>query len=154
MKPILQALLIADYVYCDKETNKKVIAGTLNHLTVRRPATVSPDSVPRAPGVPQKSAGLDRGSPQLYINLTEVRGRVPLTLRFVDLSDNRVSFEGQITIQNDDPLQNSELTVRLPSLPCRRAGVHALELLSDNEPIGSLRVLVRDDTRDEKESSP
>ncbi|HPM81146.1 MAG TPA: hypothetical protein PLF81_10615 [Candidatus Anammoximicrobium sp.] len=145
MKPILNALLIADNVYCDKETNKKVIAGTFNQLAIRRPSERVPESVEPAGGR-KKTAGPDAGSPTLYINLAEVRGCVPLTLRFVDLLDNSVSFEGEFTIQNEDPLQNSELIVRLPRLPCRRAGVHALELLTEGEPIGSLRILVREDT--------
>lgn len=142
MKPILQAMLIADNVYCDKHTGKKVIAGIFNRLTIHRHQEIAPgnEAATRQPIKIRQ----DAGSPTLYINLAEVRGHVPLTLRLVDLRDNSVLFEAESVIHNENPLQNTEIILRLPRLPCNRAGVHALELLSQGEPIGSLRIQVQE----------
>ncbi len=45
-------------------------------------------------------------------------------------------------IKCEDPLQNVEAVVPLPTLPATAVGTYALELLCDDEPIGSFRVKV------------
>ena len=197
-KPLLQALLLADHVYQDRDTGKKVIAGTFNqlHLTKAKPApkeTEPPAAGPAggqgaapagepAPG-PGSAAGPGAGpgdgpgagpsggpaggvaggpgkgpakgpriipagqvsrvgSPTAFISLTDIRGTVQLELRYVDLADNEVLLKAPLQIQSDDPLRTIEAVIAVPPLPVPHPGVYALELLCDDEPLGSLRVTV------------
>ena len=64
-------------------------------------------------------------------------------LRKCSLKDNQPLFEAQFLIECDDPLKTVELVLPLPTLP-HVAGVHALELLCDDQPIGSHRIIVEE----------
>ncbi|HEV3418101.1 MAG TPA: hypothetical protein VG056_14850, partial [Pirellulales bacterium] len=88
MKPVLQALLVADNVYTDQTTGKKVVAGIFNKLTFQSP--VQP-GVP-IPETPSGQPTYIAGSPMAYISLTEVREATELVLRYVDLEDNSILF--------------------------------------------------------------
>lgn len=50
-KPVLQALILADHVYQDRETGKRIIAGTFNQIFFTKPAP-APGSVAVAPPAP------------------------------------------------------------------------------------------------------
>lgn len=149
-RPILQALLLADHVYQDLTTKKHVICGVFGKLLFRSRSAIAQkntDETERKEAPEQVSIQrlMTAGSPFAYLNLTEVQGTKEFELRFVDLSDNSVLFGGKFGVQSQDPLQNIELTVPLPPLPTPHEGAFALELLCDNELLGSLRVLaVRD----------
>ena len=141
MKPVLQALLVADHVYRDV-SGKHIIAGTFAQLLFKKnnamegaspsnPVHVAPEEVQRI------------GSPWLYISLTELNGEVPLHLRYVSLTGNRVFFEMELNVKFDDPLKTVEIVLPLPPLP-NLEGVHVLELLWDNELLGSHRIDVRE----------
>lgn len=151
MKPVLQALIIADHVYIDANTGKKVIAGTFSRLWFRRkPKPQEP--VDEEGGRQVKAIDVSHvGSPYLYINLTDLRGKVPLTVRYVDLENNKVLLKAEFTVSGNDPLQNHEVVLNLPPLPTEKEGAHALELLSDDEPLGSLRILVTEHKDEEQE---
>jgi hypothetical protein len=142
VKPTLQALLLADHVYRDK-TGKHVIAGTFNRLLFEkegaRPKTVEIDGEEKH----IVRGGMQVGSPYVYISLTEVRGTVNCSLRYVNLTQDRALLETKFAITCDDPLKTIELVLPLPMLP-QIEGVHALELLCDDEPIGSHRVIVEE----------
>jgi len=144
VKPLLQALLLADHVYEDKRTGKKVIAGTFGRLFFARerpkPQEVEQDGVKRRviPG------GMHAGSPYAYLSLTEVRGTIPCVLRYVALEDDKPLFQCDFEIRCDDPIETVEVVLPLPPLPTEKSGVYALELLCDNEPVGSLRVVVQE----------
>jgi hypothetical protein len=143
VKPVLQALVLADRAYEDKASGKKIIAGTFGKLLFKRNVAVegvgpSGEKVQKIPG------GMHSGSPYAYINLTEVRGEVPISLRYVDLSQNEAIFQSELTIRCDDPLQNVELLVALPPLPTPHEGVFAFEVLYQGEPLGSQRVVVEE----------
>jgi hypothetical protein len=141
-KPVLQALVLADNVYQDKFTGKKVIAGTFNQLGFFESKAASP--------TPEESPGKLRplaphevrrvGSPTAYISLTEIREPVELELRYVDLSNNAVLLAANLRAACDNPLNTVEAIVPLPPLPTPHAGGYALELLWDNELLGSLRI--------------
>jgi len=154
-KPVLQALLLAEHVYQDRATGKKIIAGTFNRLnfTRRRPPLPPPPEgdVPFAVPPAAPPAGLPEarelhnvispGSPFAFITLTEVHGTIPLELRYVDLQNNAVLLTPRFQVSCDDPLNTLELTIPIPMLPAPHEGVYALELLHDNEPLGSMRIV-------------
>jgi hypothetical protein len=145
VKPVLQALLLADQVYQDKASGKCIVAGIFGVLFKIR--TNQQET--------QTNAGLRRiqphesrrsGSPSCYVSLTSVRGTLPLELRYVDLADNSVLMSLCFEVSNADPIATVELIVPVPSLPTPHAGDYALELLTDNELIGSHRIRVLEKT--------
>lgn len=144
MKPVLQALLLADHVYRDKETGKAVIAGVFDRFAVwkRRP---EPGESGREGLLRIPLAQVFRaGNPFAYISLTEVRGRVQVQLRLVRLETNEICFESNaIPVECDDPLKTVQLVLPVPILP-QIPGTYALELLCDNELVGSHRVVVEE----------
>lgn len=141
-KPVLQALLLADHVYQDKDTGKKVIAGTFNQLNLSKLKAAPKNAEPTAGGPRQLSpAEVTRpGSPSAFISLTDVRGPTDLELRYVDLADNGVLLMLKFRVESDDPLKTVEAILPVPPLPTPRPGVYALELFCNDEPLGSLRV--------------
>jgi hypothetical protein len=144
IKPILQALVLADAVYVDRMTGKFVIAGTFNQLMVF--AQNPQDDVPQEPVVDEMRKLSNReiffqGSPFVYVSLTNVRGKVPLELRYVDLGENTAILKLEIVVAGDDPLRTIEMAVRIPPL-MPKVGTYALELLADDELLGSHRVIV------------
>jgi len=152
--PVLQALLLADYVYQDRLTGKHVICGVFNTLIF-----VPPEQRESGAGATQAEVGesltisaaelIRAGSPHAYISLTELQGTKKLELRYVDLSENIAMFSTTFQLKSQDPLQTVEIAVPLPPLPAPREGTFALELLCDDEMLGSHRVLVKrnSDTR-------
>lgn len=152
-KPLLQALLLADHVYKDAFSGKMVIAGTFNRVIL-----LKDQEAETGEGDPQSSDELARqaeglrklrahevmraGSPFAYISLTDVRGKVPLELRYVDLTDNRVILTVRFDVSSDTPLATIEQVIQMPPFLAPHEGVFALELLHDNEPLGSHRVTV------------
>jgi hypothetical protein len=145
VKPVLQAILLADHVYQDKVSGKMIVAGifsTLNLIKNIRASDNQPDNQPNAgPHRIDPRDYIRAGSPSCYINLTSVRGTIPLELRYVDLADNSVLMSLNFTIPNNDPLKNVEINAPLPMLPVPHVGSYALELLTDNELVGSHRII-------------
>jgi hypothetical protein len=155
IKPVLQALVLADHIYQDKSTGKMVIAGTFNRLLIIKPSESSgekPNNIDMPHEGPRK-LGMHEicrtGSPYAYISLTGVHGSVPLELRYVDLLDNKLLFVIQFNVSCEDPLKSIEANVAIPPLPTPHAGAYALELLSNNELLGSHRIVV-DETQSAK----
>ena len=150
MKPLLQALLLADRIYRDVDSNKHVIAGVFNRLWFKKdgatPRTVVVDGVERQ----VIAGGVQAGSPSAYISLTEIHGAIDCVLRYVDLHEDKAIFQCGFRIECGNPLETVELTLPLPTLP-PKAGIFALELLCDGEPVGSHRVIVEELGREEQE---
>ena len=125
-KPVLQALLLADQVYQDQRTGKKVIAGTFNKLWS-----------PRFP------AQLGRTT-FAFICITDIRGRATLRLQYRDLSDNSVLMqlnEGAV-VEAASPNDSIELIVAVPGFPMPRPGVYSFDVVHEVEILGSLRINV------------
>jgi hypothetical protein len=124
-RPVVQALLLADHVYADALTQKKIIAGTFNQLA--------------SPAFPAQF-------PQpvwAYVALTGVRGRHAVVLRYSDFdSDEALIESAPIPLEGDDPRRLNELVIQVPRLPMPHPGTYTMELLVDGEMLGSLRVLV------------
>jgi hypothetical protein len=158
MKPILQALLIADHLYQDTFTGKMIIAGVFSHLGIIKKSAPVADQIPseviptesQLPPESEKIRQLQpyevqrAGSPYCYINLTSLHGELPLELRYVDLIDNSVLIKIDFQVKCDDPLENLEIVLAIPPLPHPHPGCYAMELLSQDELIGSHRITVTD----------
>jgi len=156
-KPILQSLLIADRVYTDNASGKKIIAGVFQTLAY------IPNDVVKAhmeregqPPAPMMQGGFDAGSPYAYISLTEVRGEQQFSLRYVSLQDDRALIEATLVVKSDDPLKTIELVVPLPRLPVPEPGIFALELLwgDENVPLGMHRIRVTEVQIPEQDNDP
>jgi hypothetical protein len=140
-KPVLQAMVLADHVYQDRNTGKFVIAGTFGTIW-RQPSPPKPTE-----GAPVKQpigAITQMGSPYLYLALADVHGKAALTLRLVDLSDANTMLEANFDVAAADPLTMCEFVLPMPLLPAMKPGVMSLDLLFQNEILGSWRINVRD----------
>lgn len=153
MSPTLQALLVADHVYQDVGSNKFIISGVFGvlHLHPSPEETAEqagPQDEPAATGEPPEfrkpiSELTAAGSPWAYISLTEIRGARQFEVRYVDLGENKPLFRTRFTITCHDPLETVQLRLPLPLLPAPHEGTFSLELLCDDELLGSHRILVR-----------
>ncbi len=124
-RPILQALVLADQVYTDAASGKKIIAGTFNRLWAK--------SFPKMFSRPTFA----------YICLTEVQGTVNLVLRYVDLSESNVLMQLTLPpLSADNPLDSVELAIQVPPFPMPHEGVYAFELYAEKELIGARRIRV------------
>jgi hypothetical protein len=126
-QPRLQALVLAERVYTDKDTGQRVIAGTFNHI--------------QTPGFP---ARIDRQA-VVYVSLTDVRKPGTwLALRFVDTHDLSILMEARFgPLLATDPLETLEFAVPIPGFMLPHAGIYDLELhVVDGERLGSLRLKV------------
>jgi hypothetical protein len=151
VKPVLQALVVADHVYQDV-TGKKIIAGTFNTLRFSRKPPVT--EIERPDGTKQKvlMGGVQSGSPFAYVSLTDVCDGTKVQVRFVNLSDNAVLFANEVTINNTNRLATIELALPLPRLPIQQSGAYALELVCEGNLLGSYRITA--ENMDEKSTGP
>jgi hypothetical protein len=133
-KPVLQALVLADYVYVDAQTGKKVIAGTFNELVAQE----FPSQFPRVN--------------YAYLCLSDVHGRAMLDLRYVDLASGEplMQLDG-VCVEAESPLDSTELIVEIPEFPMPHAGPFALEVHCRGEILGFLRINVRKVEEEEDE---
>lgn len=144
MKPVLQALILADRVYQDV-SGKKIIAGTFSGFKFsKRPPVadvVGPD------GTVQRvvAGGSNAGSPYAYISLTDVCEGTKIQIQFLDLSKNIVLFgNDSIVLPRVDRLCNVEVVLPLPVLPISEAGTYALQVVCEGEILGSWRVVAEE----------
>jgi hypothetical protein len=144
VKPVLQALVVADRIYQDRATGKIIICGTFNKLFFSKqpPAVQAPNEA----GVQQTvvTGGMDAGSPWAYISLTDVAGQVELLLQFTNLSKNQSIFSTKLQAKAQDRLQTVEIVAPLPKLPIREPGTYALEVLCEGEILGAHRVTAQE----------
>jgi hypothetical protein len=140
-KPVLQAMLIADHVYQDKATGKRIIAGIFGRLLFTSKEDVAKELAQLGEGN-KVLGGMVAGAPHVYLSMTDLNGVYPFTLRYVSLESDQVLFQMEFGIECNNPLDTVELSFGLPPLPSLKAGVFALELLWKDEPLGSVRVVV------------
>ena len=124
-KPLLQALVLADYVYSDKTTGKKIICGTFNRIW----GSDFPTQFGR--------------STFAYFSLTEIQGEVEISLRWVDLATSQVLMHTkQLKIKSSSPLATVELAAEIPGFPMPHPGDFAFEVHWQGQMLGSHRVAV------------
>ena len=144
--PVLQALVLAEHVYQDAATGKKVICGTFNRIQFG----LSPNSeeVEIADGVKKRSVmgDMQGGSPYAYISITDVCNGTRLVLQFVNLSKNKVLFGTELVVHSENRLATIEIVAPLPSLNIRESGTYAFELVCNGEILGSHRIIAEEIT--------
>lgn len=120
--PILQAFVLADHIYTDAATGKRIVAGTFGQIYVTTFPAKHPSSC-------------------ALVMLTEFNGTAPLQLRFVRLRDNRVLMQsGKIQVECDDPLAVVDLAIAIPAIPLPEAGRYCFECHVDDMLIGAVRL--------------
>lgn len=141
VKPVLQAMVLADHVYQDRLTGKHIIAGTFTKIIFRKPRDGKiTDGKVAGETVPVWQAS-QMGSSLLYLAFTSVHNTPELHLRFVDLSDASVLLELKFNLQAEDPVAVVELSIPMPRLPIeRKKACYSLDLLWQNEQLGAWRI--------------
>lgn len=122
--PQLEAMVLADQIYTDVETGKRVLAGTFNRI-----------SAPEFPFTYVHPAFL-------YLAITELRGRVKLELQLVDLSNLEIGASTWIEVYVDDPNFTVEIPMPLPAFTYPHEGVYELVLLFEGSKLGRKRIHV------------
>ena len=148
--PVLQALLVADHVYQDRQTGKHIICGIFGRVFFtpnNELPGISDDAMAEAQegdGSKEREFPIEQllraGSPFAYVSLTEIMGQKQFELRYVDLRENAVMFRTEFNLEGKDPLATIQITIALPQLPAPHEGVFALELLCENELLGAHRI--------------
>src|SRR5581483_10699135 len=143
MKPVLQALVLAERIYEDK-SGKKIIAGTFNQLTIGKLQIKEVDRPDGSKGI-LLPGGTDPGCPMAYISLTDVVDGTELALQMVNVSKNEVLFGVGVKIQQKDRLATVEIVVPLPpfGMFVREAGTLSFDVVWGGEILGSHRLLVK-----------
>src|SRR5262249_199869 len=144
MRPVLQAILLAERIYQDI-TGKKVIAGTFNRLFLHRDQ-VGPKEVP-GDTTKQLIHGTDIGSVYIYVSLTDLVPEVEGSLKIVNVSKHETVLEiPPLKINWPDRLATVELVLPLPpvSFYIKEPGTYTIDLVWQDELIGSHRVTVEE----------
>ncbi len=152
MKPVLQALVLAERIYEDKYTGQKIIAGTFNTVLMIEAPTGEDFAQPDGRKGKIVAGGLRRGDPYAYVSLTDVWDGTVLDLQFVSLDRNKVLFETQITIEKANRLETIELSIPLPPLHVSKPGTYAFEIVCEGEILGSHRIVAQRATAQNEES--
>ncbi len=144
MKPVLQALVLADRIYEDI-SHKKIICGTFNQIflvKISKPLEVELPNGSKKVAVP---GGADLGCPSAYLSLTDVVDGTEITLQIVNVSKNAVLFQTAFRINANDRLATIEIIAPLPPISafCGEPGNFSLDVVWNSEILGSHRVLVK-----------
>jgi hypothetical protein len=118
MKPVLQALVLAERVYTDNPSGKKIIAGTFNEIRFAK-FEATPIELPdgrMGQTIPTVPGGIDMGSPMAYVSLTDVVDATSVSLQMVNMNKNEVIFKIDIAIRNNDRLATIEIVAPLPPI--------------------------------------
>ncbi len=126
--PVLQALILADHVYTDTNTGKRVIAGTFSRLFARE-------------FHPKMHFSRTTWA---YVSLTNMSGKYALQLQYVDLENKEKQLMKSTELQVDakDPLGTLDFAMEVPPFPMPHPGKFAFELLANGAIAGSLRLSV------------
>lgn len=143
MKPVLQALVLAERVYTDV-SGKKIIAGTFNGVIIgSMPYPMNHE------GGKVVSGGTDVGSPSLYLSLTDLIDETRLTVQFTSVSKNTVVLRTELMIECEDRLATVEIVCPLPPLRdiLKEEGVYSVDVVWNEEILGSHRITAMNQTK-------
>ena len=144
MKPVLQALVLAERVYTDV-SGRKIIAGTFDRILFKTNApTVQEVELPNGEKRRLVEGGQHGGSPYAYISFTDVVDGTKVVLQFVNLTRNLVLLEQQLTLNGKNRLETVEIVAPLPPLPVQEAGTYAFEVVCEGSILGSHRILAEE----------
>ena len=142
-RPILQALLVADYIYTDKDSGQKIIAGVRRRIAyfVKQDKELG-DEPTSETEKPKALGGVTKGgiAPFIYLSLTEIYEQQDFILRYVNLETDQARFEKSITVISKDPIEPVEAVFPLPELPMEQGSDYAVELFWKGEILGSFRI--------------
>ena len=123
--PILQAAILADDVYTDAASKKKIIAGTFNQLW----SSKFPSQLTR--------------TTKAYLVLTNCHGPQKLKIRYVDLEDGGVLLESpEIELAINDPLERHEVVMEVPPFPMPHEGKYDFEVYCNGSNLGHIQINV------------
>lgn len=125
-KPLLQAFLLADHVYADRATGKKIVAGIFQQvMSTGNHADLAPSWV--------------------YACLTGVPPKFTVQLRLVDLSTHEAVAESAVidATHGLGRLAPHEIVLPIPRLQFGRSGVFDFELIIDGETLKGCRFEVK-----------
>jgi hypothetical protein len=123
--PVVQAVVMADHVYQDRDTGKYVVAGTFHQL--------------RASAFP-----CELTTPiHAFCVLTSVAAPIAVSMQLVSPDGNVVMSSSALTVTCLDPQQMIEFAFPVPSLQLPVPGWYRLVLLIDDTPRGSARLEVQ-----------
>jgi hypothetical protein len=144
MKPVLQALVLAERIYEDK-SGKKIICGTFNGLFIGK-VILPKKELPDGSTMQMLPGGTDMGCPAAYISLTDVVDGTEIALQFVSQSKNQVLFRADLKLEINDRLSTVEIVAPLPPLSAvvKEPGVYSFDVLCDAEILGSHRLIVKE----------
>lgn len=122
--PLALAMVICDAIWTDPGTLKKTILGTF--------------SVIFAPQFPVTLRQL-----AVYVSLTDARGKIPMTLRLVDVDEMMTPvLDFPLEVDFADPIMIAEGAMEFPNVVFPEPGEYRLQLLCDHELIIERRVVV------------
>ena len=110
MKPVLQALLLADHVYEDK-SGKKIIAGTFNRIVFSSKQPIKEIETPDGSKRQVLLGGMQSGSPYVYMSLTDVCEGTRLQLQFVNITKNTALLGTDIEVKCEDRLRTGPVRI-------------------------------------------
>ena len=142
VKPVLQALVLAERIWEDKD-GRKIIGGTFNVLWFTDWPLVKDVETPSGETQRFVQGGMNPGAPYAYISLTDVCDNTEIELQFVSLTKNVVIFSSSIVVHCNSRLATIEIVAPLPPLPIHHEGVYAFEIVCEGEVIGSHRIIAK-----------
>jgi hypothetical protein len=123
----LNALLLADQIYQDKDSGKYVVAGIFHQI-----------NVPGFPATLEKSVGL-------FVSLTGVSNDANVELTFVDPADGTVLMRNRsLRLTWDDADTPVQFALEIPPLPLPHPGQYRLQLAVNGTELGASLLSVLD----------
>lgn len=122
--PRVLAMVVCDGIHVDPWTGKRSLLGTFT--------AVAPPAYPAV--VPRMA---------VYVVLTDMRGSVPITVRVVDVDEDRppVFDSGPLVVAGPNPVGVVEVDVRVNGPVFPEPGVYLVQVAARGEPLVERRVL-------------
>jgi hypothetical protein len=125
VNPTLQAIWLAEEVSLEDDTGKVTVSGIFNVIEL-----------------PQQVVSYDQPV-TLFFALSGVHGRTDMQLCLVDLLTLEVVLTRPVRVESDDPLEITDVSVRVNTMPPSHSGSYSWELHCEGEMLGSSRLIVR-----------